>query len=395
MKDSPLPLTCRPDTGFPNEVSCSGSAWFVQGYSNFREDLSVDGLLPYGQVHCCTPDERVVEAVHVKCGARENVQNCAYMRHTPSSLSSFLSGFSLSLNIDTEFAPEGSAVCCDAIAETKGGKRYYLSPCECVATKEVMCPNATDALGVDRVMTGFLTVTSIGVPLTPVECCSMCLAEEVRDDSDCSRYDHCNGNGVCHSGFCECTNGFSGIDCSFKVTLTLVDLFRGYLVELVLCSMSGAIVLMWCFFFVRRARRVSGGGGFDGAPRRGRGGSDREEALLDYGELEDTESDSSESDESDSDAGAGAGSGAMAAEDGESGPMQRELKDVNASGGLTSSLLGKGKGDSCAICMSSSKLVVLVPCGHTSICKKCSKRVDFCPFCRAQIYRRQKIYMPA
>lgn len=123
------------------------------------------------------------------------MNNCAFLRHKPENLSSFLTGFSGSLRIDTDFAPQGDAICCDAIALLADGTRRYISPCkshakrrppilskpltrflstlmgnpkgDCVATKEVMCPSP------GRVMTGFLVTTNIGVPLTPSSCCSM------------------------------------------------------------------------------------------------------------------------------------------------------------------------------------------------------------------------------
>ncbi len=169
LSDSLLNLECANDGGYPNSVSCSDSEWFVQGYSQYREDLSDSGLLPYGQVKCCKPDNF---AIQVKCTARKNVKNCAFMRHHPSNLSSFLSGFSNSLRIDTEYAPEGEAICCDAIA-VQNGIRRYITPCDCVVTDDVMCPPSGQGdTHYARVMTGFLSTTNIGVPLTPAECCS-------------------------------------------------------------------------------------------------------------------------------------------------------------------------------------------------------------------------------
>ena len=101
-------------------------------------------------------------------------------------------------------------------------------------------------------------------------------------------------------------------------------------------------------------------------------------------------------------------SGEGGGEDEESSSGDEETGETHLCKGLESSLEsaaqgqdgllkkgGKGETNMCVICMSSEKLVDLVPCGHTSICRKCSRRVDHCPFCRAQIFRRQKIFRPA
>ena len=90
--DKRINLECEPENGFPNSVSCAGSEWFVKGYSNFREDLADSGLMPYGQVHCCTPD-RVrsnVDSIHVKCSAR---------RGETETKDSFFSLFSLGMRM--------------------------------------------------------------------------------------------------------------------------------------------------------------------------------------------------------------------------------------------------------------------------------------------------------
>ena len=387
LRQPRLELTCRPENGYPNSVSCSGAEWFVQGYSDFCEDISDSGYLPYGQVSCCRPDSPDLDSIHVKCSARRDVNNCALMRHNPSNLSSFLTGFSDSLRIDTEYAPKGSAICCDAIAEAKDGTRRYITPCECEVTREVLCPNTTGS-ATARVMTGFLITTNIGVPLTPAECCGMCLGEQVPPDGDCSRYNHCSGRGACHGGFCECVDGYMGMDCSLRHTLTPEALFKDYAWEILVCSLSSTVVFLWIFFFVRRSRQGEGG---SGAASRGARG--REENLMDYIEIVESETDES-----------GEGGG----EDEESSSGDEETGETHLCKGLESSLEsaaqgqdgllkkgGKGETNMCVICMSSEKLVVLVPCGHTSICRKCSRRVDHCPFCRAQIFRRQKIFRPA
>ena len=135
-------MECNDDTGYPNRVSCAEQGWFIKGYPLFREDLSDNGLIPYGVVTCCKPRE--VSDIEVKCSARRGIQNCAWMRQNPPTLSSFVSGFSSSMKVDTSFAPAGTAECCDISAVVMGTRRY-LNPCNCVATQDVMCPTLGNA----------------------------------------------------------------------------------------------------------------------------------------------------------------------------------------------------------------------------------------------------------
>ncbi|NXW81604.1 XIAP ligase, partial [Alopecoenas beccarii] len=47
----------------------------------------------------------------------------------------------------------------------------------------------------------------------------------------------------------------------------------------------------------------------------------------------------------------------------------------------------------CKICMAKNIAVVLIPCGHLVSCKECAEAVNECPLCRADIVKRQEIFM--
>ena len=47
----------------------------------------------------------------------------------------------------------------------------------------------------------------------------------------------------------------------------------------------------------------------------------------------------------------------------------------------------------CCVCMDKKIQVVVIPCGHACMCRKCSFRVDNCPVCRLDIQAQQRFYM--
>ena len=47
----------------------------------------------------------------------------------------------------------------------------------------------------------------------------------------------------------------------------------------------------------------------------------------------------------------------------------------------------------CVVCLDQEKSVLLLPCRHVCVCKVCSRQVDSCPVCRAQIVDKINVFM--
>lgn len=63
--------------------------------------------------------------------------------------------------------------------------------------------------------------------------------------------------------------------------------------------------------------------------------------------------------------------------------------------GLIANALNKTSDEQklCVVCIDAEKSVLLLPCRHVCVCKLCSRQIDSCPVCRAQIQDKINVFM--
>ena len=295
---------------------------------------------------------------------------------------------------------------------------------------------------------------SLEVPVTPVRCCKVCVSPNAKPAmDDCAALNFCQGNGDCTiDGHCECNAGWIGPDCGkvdgdgdpmHQTILNAAKIAAGLLLG---CCMRHPI--MRCLGLSRRRGRGAGDLEETLLARNGSGGEDnRRENEWDFEASDLSTSDDSEEDDDDGDGheteegeqageeeeGAGGGEGQEEESrdgrdgegdgeaEGDGGEVREannregaegaavggdeELKDVatfdvdgsdtlnDASCSDRRGRNGRPQNMECNVCMSARVQVVLVPCGHACMCRKCSRRLRRCPICRTIVERRQKLYI--
>ena len=201
---------------------------------------------------------------------------------------------------------------------------------------------------------------------TPIPCntrvCSIdavcCGFDETEDAYFCASHCGCfNTSGI--GPGCYCDPGFHGIDCAQQISPTV------WLA--VILSVGTLLVLLIAWGF--RCQDTLDFTEFDDPhdPRRNnrapllREGSDRAAAAARPPTVRESEPPSAAS-ESNSCLGAGTSVEPS---------MQRRV---------------------CCVCLSKPLQVVLIPCGHACVCRRCSRKLDKCPLCRLDIQATQRFY---
>jgi hypothetical protein len=65
--------------------------------------------------------------------------------------------------------------------------------------------------------------------------------------------------------------------------------------------------------------------------------------------------------------------------------------DVSCTGVGTSET-GSLQRRTCCVCLAKPLQVVLIPCGHACVCRRCSRKLEKCPLCRLDIQATQRFY---
>ena len=355
---------------------------------------------------------------------------------------------------DRYFYPTGPAQCCSPRLLLRSGEALRVERCECGVAEEpfgVSCGSANtleaaSAAGAlvhafDNEMAAMSTFgNAVEVPVTPLRCCKMCLSPNAKPATeDCAALGFCGGHGRCAvDGHCECDEGWEGDACAVaskygyglsRAALSALKVVGGFFFG---CFVG--IPAAWCLGLLPRRRRgldadeleeellarrrenewdfeasdLSTSDESDADEETGRDETDDEAAdRAERGEPEREDgdgdgdgedgtgrgADTDASADAGADAGADASADADADADADAGDPQDADAEAKASPLDDGGESGRGADAECTVCMSAPVQVVLIPCGHACLCRKCARRMRRCPVCRVEVQRRQKLYL--
>ena len=353
---------------------------------------------------------------------------------------------------DGYFYPTGPAQCCSPRLLLRSGEALRVERCECAVAEEpfgVSCgsansPEAAAAAGAlvhafDNEMKAIGPFGKmVEVPVTPLRCCKMCLSASAKPATeDCAGLGFCGGHGRCAvDGHCECDEGWEGDACAVaskfgygfsRAALSALKVIGGFFFGCVV-----GLPAAWCLGLLPSRRRgldadeleeellarrrenewdfeasdLSTSDESDGDEETGRDETDEtDDEAADRAERgepgrEDGDAGGDEDGtgrsvdaEPSADAGADAGADADADADAVAGDPKDADAEVKASPLDDGGESGRAADGECSVCMSVPVQVVLIPCGHACLCRKCARRMRRCPVCRVEVQRRQKLYL--
>lgn len=402
--------------------------------------LTVPKSLPHDPSGVVKLGDKPVGIISVGCHSSTNTGNETMECELDSE--SFISGFQgarSTINGRTMYIPVDSPVCCTPVLLLSSGDAWELKRCDCTPSNNVSCHS--------RFLWGYEYCRhSDGhyVPMIEALCCKVCLGKKIHDMSKCADLNNCSNQGVCIMGACSCRAGFSGSDCRNKTGNNEAWWQSFWWLGVIgfMCAFTGLFATFW---MIQRAEWA------DHTQNRG----DADDPLLHWVDVEGSvgSEDTTNSDKSgeissmtpsmdgehidglsnhsgeqteepslsqpqanltpagidrleasgtmllqDTDTPA-RGSQEIEAEDSpddgelekpgdglpDTQPVQKTLLSKNETGPLSHLI--------CSVCMNRPVQVALVPCGHSNLCRKCSRKLQSCPFCRKEIVRRQRLFL--
>jgi len=353
------------------------------------------------------------------------------------------------------FYPVDGPVCCTPVLKLSSGDAWELKRCDCVTSDNIQCGRrATDRLLWGFLNVG--RAQSEIIPLTPALCCKVCLGSQLYDMSECGDLKHCSDHGVCIMGSCSCQTGWAGPDCSQEIgsgsnSDAWWQSFWWLGVIGFMCAFTGLFATFWMIQRAEWADRnpnqtegeesllqwveVEGSAGSEDTSVSETSSNASHPSATVSVEIASVEDAGDESSRPDEDAREHRGIGrpriegaienrvegatetqedrAEAEQDQartsheiedddshnvDNGEVQKMGDDESDGQLLVKQLQFNGEANPlagllCSVCMTHPIQVALVPCGHSNLCRRCSRKLQRCPFCRKEIFRRQKLFL--
>ena len=220
---------CQPATGEPGGLSCDKEGFFVTSFERQGQWVAGGGSVPLSRAVCCRPclptdlpdgmavDDAPLAVVSMGCHTSTDPLGVRCEAEGRSFVSGFTDAVRVFTSVDTRY-PIDTTQCCTPALLMASGDAWELERCGCGISQDVEHPVNCGGNGTNALLSGFdfFRVTPLGqvVPVGPAKCCGVCLSGKVHPVADCKELNHCNGNGVCLLGRCECLDGWGGSDCS-------------------------------------------------------------------------------------------------------------------------------------------------------------------------------------
>eukprot|EP00210_Caulerpa_lentillifera_P005202 g4970.t1 len=386
-----MPLNVSDCTDFLNDVQCERLGFFITSFyqqaywsdGNKRSDERV----PVNGIKCCRPSltssmvgllppgVTPVSIMSIGChiSNNEDAFNMGCEQDRLNLVTGFVESFLYPDGTNEMLIPATGVACCIPVLLLSTGDAWELEFCNwetSIDTTQIQC-------GTDQLLWGFNNAEKVyghKVPIAPATCSGLCLGNSIHDMSHCEHHRHCNGNGVCIMGECECFADWLGSDCGkLKSEYFSKERFHSSVWYLAGLGFLGAFLCLFVTYCsVRRSERRQQE---SRQLRTNQGLADLISSYVNGAGSAGTTDTETEEDAS--------------PEDDQLAHREEEEEEEEVTDEMFQPLLQMN----CCICETRSVQITLVPCGHSNLCRKCSRKLNNCPFCREPIFRRQRLFL--